>query len=144
MELILPDYSLVIQAIIFFAALFIIKIFILDPISEILKGRGERIEGAEQETISLEEKSAQLDLSYREKIKAARSEAQQERASKRQEALSEERKILDKGRGEAQEILKGIRLEIQKESAEAREQLQKEAGALSRLLTEKLLGRPVQ
>ena len=62
---------------------------------------------------------------------------------RREEARGVEREILGKGREEAQVILEGIRSEIQQESTEARGRLREEAAGLSRILTEKLLGRPV-
>ena len=46
MEQIMPDYSVLIQAGIFLVALYVIKSFILTPISEVLRGRSERIEGS--------------------------------------------------------------------------------------------------
>ena len=143
MEQIIPNSSVFVQAIIFFVALYVIKSFILNPISEVLKGRSERIEGSEGEARRFEEESARPDSSYRARIAEARSEAQQGRAKSREEARGEERAILGKGREEAQKILEGIRGEIQKESKEARARLREEAAGLSRILTEKLLGRPV-
>jgi len=143
MEQIMPNASVFIQAAIFLVALYVIKSFILTPISEVLKGRTEQIEGSEQEAQRFEEESARLDTSYRATIADARSQAQQERAKGREEARGEEREILGKGREEAQGILEGIRSEIRQESTEARGRLREEAAGLSRILTEKLLGRPV-
>ena len=132
MEQIIPNYSVIIQAIIFLVALYVIKGFILTPISEVLKGRSERIEGSEEEARRFEEESARLDTSYRARIAEARSQAQQERAKNREEARGEERSIVNKGREEAQKILEGIRGEIQKESTEARVRLREAAAGLSR------------
>jgi len=143
MEQIMPNYTVFIQAVIFLVALYLIKSFILAPISEVLKGRSEQIDGSEQEAQRFEAESARLDTSYRAKIADARSHAQQERAKRREEARGMEREILGKGRREAQVILEGIRSEIQQESKEARGRLREEAAGLSRILTEKLLGRPV-
>jgi F-type H+-transporting ATPase subunit b len=143
MEQILPNYSVLIQAAIFLIALYVIKAFILTPISQVLNGRREKIEGAEQDAHRFTEESSRLDTSYRARITEARAKAQQERSTRREEALREQREILGKGRGEAQKILEGIRGEIIAESTEARTRLREEAAGLSRILTEKLLGRPV-
>lgn len=143
MEQIMPNVSILFQAIIFLVALYVIKTFILNPVSEVLRSRTERIEGAEEEARRFRDESARLDSSYRARIAEARGRAQQERARNREEARGEEREILGKGRREAQEILEGIREEIRKESGEARARLHEDAAGLSRILTEKLLGRPV-
>ena len=130
MEQVMPNYSVFIQAVIFLVALYVIKSFILAPITEVLKGRSEQIEGSEQEAQRFEAESARLDASYRAKIADARSQAQQERAKRREEARGVEREILGKGREEAQVILEGIRSEIQQESTEARGRLRAEAAGL--------------
>jgi len=143
MDAIMPNYTVIVQAIIFFAALFLIKKLLLDPVAEVLKKRSERIEGAEQEALRLQQESASLDEKVKATIREARSRAQSERAQRKQEALAEERKILEKGREQAQTQLKGISLQIQKEGAEARAQLREYARDLSRILAEKLLGRAV-
>lgn len=143
MEQIMPNVTILFQAVIFLVALYVIKTFILDPVSQVLRNRTERIEGAEQEARRFGEESARLDSSYRAKIAEARARAQQERAKNREEARGKEREILAKGRLEAQEILEGIRGEIRQESAEASARLHEDGAGLSRILTEKLLGRPV-
>jgi F-type H+-transporting ATPase subunit b len=143
MEQIMPNVTILFQAVIFLVALYVIKTFILDPVSQVLRNRTERIEGAEQEARRFAEESARLDSSYRAKIAETRARAQQERAKNREEARGKEREILAKGRLEAQEILEGIRGEIRQESAEASARLHEDGAGLSRILTEKLLGRPV-
>ncbi len=143
MDAIMPNYSIIFQALIFFAALFIVKTFIINPITTVLKGRGERIEGAEQEAARLDRESSDLDGSYRSRIREARAEAQMERARHKKEAQDEERKILEKGREEANKNLQAIQKEIRKESEEATARLKQDAEQLSQILAEKLLGRSV-
>jgi len=143
MDAIMPNYTVIVQAIIFFAALFLVKKLLLDPVAEVLKKRSERIEGAERQAQKLQEESAALDEKYKIRIREARSKVQSERAQRKQDALAEERKILDKGREQAQEELKRISLEVRKEGEEAGARLREQARDLSRLLAEKLLGRPV-
>lgn len=144
MDAIMPNYSVAIQAVIFLVALVVVTKFILAPINEVLTGRSERIEGAEKEAERLAREGDSLDEDYRERIRKARAEIQADRARLREDAQGEERAILDKGRSEAHEHLHQIGMQIQSESAEAKSVLQKEAGALSRILAEKLLGRAVQ
>lgn len=143
MEQIMPNWTIVIQAVIFIAALVIIRSFILTPVSQVLSGRSERIEGAEAEARRLEEESATLDASYRDRIRAGRAQAHQVRSQERDAATGQEREILGKARQEAQNILEGMRVQIRAESGKARTQLEEQATAISRLLTEKLLGRSV-
>lgn len=143
MEQIMPNASVLVQAVIFLVALYVIKAFILNPISHVLAGRTEKIEGSEQEARRFAEETSKLDATCRARIAEARSRAQQARARTRDEARGEERAILDKSRQQAQSILEGIRAEIQQESKEARGRLREQAAGLSRLLTEKLLGRKV-
>lgn len=144
MDAIMPNYTVLIQAVIFLVALVVIKLFILEPIAEILKGRNERIEGAEQEAMRLDAEAASLDETYRAKLKEARSQVQIDKAKSREGALSEEKAILDKGRQEAQKNLAEIGQQIKGEATEARAILKEQASGLSRVLAEKLLGRAVQ
>lgn len=143
MEQILPDGTIFIQAAVFVIALVVIKSFILNPISGVLKGRAERIEGAEQEAVRLELESTTLDLQYKKRIREARSKAQELRNQRRQEALAAEKEILDKGRQDAQTFLLGIREDIRRETADANTQLKRGVAALSQALAEKILGRPL-
>jgi F0F1-type ATP synthase membrane subunit b/b' len=143
MEAIMPNYTVFIQAIVFFISLYLIKKLILDPSLRVLKGRNDRIEGAEQETTRLQKESTALDEQYKGKIREARAKAQSERARRKQDALAEERKILEKGREEANQQLKQIGAEIQKESLQAKARLGEVARELSRIFAEKLLGRSV-
>jgi len=143
MEAILPNLTFVYQLIIFFAALGVVKFFILNPLSDVLAGRNERIAGAEQEAVRLGQESERLNETYLDKIVEARGQAKQERAQQRERALMEEKAILGQGREAAKEKLAAIGGEIRKESDEARARLKKEAEGLSRLVAEKLLGRAV-
>ena len=60
MDAIMPNYTVFIQTVVFLVALVVIKVFILEPITEVLKGRNERIEGAEQEAVRLESAKSQM------------------------------------------------------------------------------------
>jgi len=143
MDAIMPNLTFVYQLILFFAALFVIQKFIIKPITEVLRGRSERIEGAEREAARLDGESDEMDGLFRGKIRDARAQAKLDRAKRRETALAEEKEILRKGRDEAQIKLQAIVGEIQRESGEAREKLRADAAQLSRLFAEKLLGRPV-
>jgi F0F1-type ATP synthase membrane subunit b/b' len=110
---------------------------------KVLKGRNDRIEGAEQEAARLQTESTVLDEQYKGKIREARATAQSERARRKLDALAEERKILEKGREQANQQLKQIGAEIEKESLQAGARLRDVARELSQIFAEKLLGRSV-
>lgn len=143
MEAMMPDVTVVYQLVIFLAALVVIKRFVINPIAEVLKGRNERIQGAEQEALRLAQESDRLDETYRKKIRDARDRAKLDRAGQREQALDEEKGILGRGREEAQSRLQAISGEIREESGLARERLRADAVQISRMFAEKLLGRPV-
>ncbi|MEW6441711.1 MAG: ATP synthase F0 subunit B [bacterium] len=143
MQQIMPNLTVFIQAIIFLVALIVVKRFILNPISDVLKGRTDRIEGAEQQAKRLVEESAALDQQYKKRIRDGRARAQEEKNRRRQESLGVEREILEKARLEAQDYLLKIREEIRRESEQARVRLQREAAGLSQTMAEKILGRPL-
>ncbi len=143
MEAMMPNVTIVYQLIVFFVALVVVRFFVMNPIKEVLKGRSERIAGAEQEAARLVEESAGLEETYRNKIGEARDRAKQERARQREQALGEEKGILASGREQAQARLQAIAGEIRKESVEAGETLRADTAQISRMFAEKLLGRPV-
>ena len=143
MEAIYPNSSAIWQFLIFIAALIVVKYFILNPVSAVLRGRDEKIEGAEQEAAKLAEESQQLDATYLKRIREARAQAKLDRAEQRSQALTEEKEILDRGREEAHKKLSAIEEEIRAESEAAQGRLKTDAERISIMLTEKLLGRPV-
>jgi F-type H+-transporting ATPase subunit b len=144
MEQVTPNYTIIIQAIIFLVSLFIIKKYILGPISELLLQRSIRIEGGEQEARRLEQEANTIDSAYRQKIHDARVRAMAVRNEIRQEALANEKKILENSRKEAHGILEQIRQETAKEVQVARTMLHQQASELSVWFGEKILGRKIQ
>ena len=144
MEQVMPNYTIVIQAIIFLVSLFVIKKCILDPISKLLRERSTKIEGGEKDARRLEQEAAALKESYRQKIKDARVKAMTVRNDMRQEALVKEKKILKEGRERAQKILEKIRQDIMAEVEVARTMLYQQATELSVRFGEKILGRQLQ
>jgi F-type H+-transporting ATPase subunit b len=144
MEQVIPNYTIVVQAILFFISLFIIKRFILDPISEVLQQRTTKIEGGEKEARRIEQEADALDSSYRQKIQDARVKAMALRNEMRQAALAKEKEILKSGSEEGNKILEQIRQEITREVEMARAMLHKQASELSVRFSEKILGRKIQ
>jgi F-type H+-transporting ATPase subunit b len=144
MEQVVPNYTIVVQAILFFISLFIVKRFILDPISEVLQQRTTRIEGGEKEARRIEQEANAIDSSYRQKIQDARVKAMVLRNEMRQGALAKQKEILKSGSEEGHKILEQIRQEITREVETARAMLHKQASELSVRFSEKILGRKIQ
>lgn len=144
MEQVTPNYTILIQAVLFLLSLVIVKKLILDPITALLKARSERIEGADQEARRLGEEAQELDAAYRSKILEARAKAMGLRHDVRQQAIAEEKEILKEGRDKAHELLEKMRVEIAAELEEARSHMRQKASELSVLFTEKVLGRRLQ
>ena len=142
--MIVPDYTLFIQMIIFLVALFFLNKFLFKPMIRVLEERKAKTTGREVEARRLEEESIEKERLYLEGMRKARNDMAEVRLQLRAEGLKIQREKLDQARTEANGYLASFREELQKERSAARAELVEQAEALSRVAVSRILGREIQ
>ena len=142
--MIVPDYTLFIQMIIFLVALFFLNKFLFKPMIQVLEERKSKTTGREIEAKRLEEESIEKERLYLEGVRKARNEMAEVKMQLRAEGLKVQRQKLDQARAEANGHLASFREELQTEREAARAELVEQAQALSRVAVSRILGREIQ
>jgi F-type H+-transporting ATPase subunit b len=103
--------------------------------------RAAEIASAREKTVSVDAGVREKMADYEQRLREAKTAATDERGTLIREARTEEAAILDAARRDATDTLTEIRDVIQKEAAEAEGLLRDRAEALSRVISEKVIGR---
>ncbi|MRR54525.1 MAG: hypothetical protein EG822_08445 [Deltaproteobacteria bacterium] len=135
------DIVLLFQAVNFLVLLFLLNIFLYKPIRKVLAERAAEISASKEKTVSVDREVSEKMALYEQKLQAVKAAATEERNKVLRAAREEESRLIEAARSEAVEGLARIRESIAKESATAESFLKDQAAALSRQITEKVLGR---
>jgi len=135
------NFTLVVQAIIFIAAIFIVTGWIIKPILRVIQERQNRVDGFHAEAGSFTAEFDQLKGDYEERLKEARQKARDIREELRRTGLASRERMLEQARQETQKYLDEIRAGLVAQIEEARSTLGMEAERLSREIARKILGR---
>jgi F-type H+-transporting ATPase subunit b len=129
------------QAVNFLVLLALLNVLLYKPVRKALAGREADIEDSREKTAAVDRDVRDKMEQYEQRLREVKAAAHEERNNLVREARSEESSILDSARGEAADSLSAIRTSIMKEVSEAESRLRIEAEALSRSISEKILGR---
>jgi F-type H+-transporting ATPase subunit b len=135
------DIVFLFQTVNFLVLLFLLNILLYKPIRKVMADRDAEISAAREKTVSVDADVREKMDSYERKLREVKAGATEERGQMVQAARSEEAIILDAARRDAADTLTEIRNVIRKEAGEAEGFLRDRADALSRVISEKLLGR---
>jgi F-type H+-transporting ATPase subunit b len=136
-----PNLSLILIMVCFWVTLWVVYRFLIRPVGAVINERRRRIDDARSEwTAKNEEYDAALARVEDELGQAAR-EAAKIREAARQRAMDERQTTLDAARARADERLAEILETLDQETEAAREDLDRRARQLARLLAGRLLGR---
>jgi F-type H+-transporting ATPase subunit b len=138
------NLTLIIQLVIVLSLMGILTQIVFKPFMNVLQERRNRIEGAEQKAKDLQQQADELIERYREAIAAAQAQGASIRDEIRKTSLAEEMAILERAMGEANRLIQEIKGKIAEESQTARADLRFQAQNLSRVISERILGRSVQ
>ena len=137
------DYSLLIQIANFLLLLFLLNRILYRPIRRILVERAEQMNTYEGTIADLQQRSEQDAESLAQNMKAARKEGFDTKEGLRGEGLEEEKGMLQKAGAAAGERIDEAKAEIGRHVEDVRRTLEKEIGAFSQELAEKILGRSI-
>ena len=138
------DYSLFIQIANFLLLLFLLNRILYRPIRRILSERAEQMSTFENTIADLQQKSARDADALEQNMKGARREGFDRKEGLRGEGLEEEKGMIQRASATAGERIDEAKAEIGRHVADVRKALEKDIGAFSQDLAEKILGRNIE
>lgn len=138
-----PDLSLLAVMAIFVVEYFVVKIFFLKPINDVLEARETEVRTAqelhEKALAEFNEATAQIEA----RLHDTRRDAAQLREKFRSEAGAHRATMIERTTTDAKNLVNEADERLSEDVKEAREKLQRDAESLARLAAEKILGRRV-
>jgi F-type H+-transporting ATPase subunit b len=135
------NLTIVIQVVQFLLLLFILNRFLFRPTVNLIREREKRISDWEEGTKNCRESMQMRLQSYEEQILEAKAQAQEQQERMTEALKKEEEKKLAAVSEEAFRIVASTREKLQQETEVIRTQLREQAGEMSQLVAEKVLGR---
>jgi len=137
------DYSLFIQIANFLLLLFLLNRILYRPIRRILAERAEQMSTFENTIADFQQKSTRDAEDLEKNMKSARKEGFDRKEGLRGEGFEEEKGLLQKATVSAGEHIGEATAEIGHHVEDVRKALEKDIGAFSQELAEKILGRSI-
>jgi len=138
-----PDYTFLLEIVLFVALWIGLKRLWFDPALRIIRERAKRTDGAIAEARAAQAEAERLRAETGTALDQARSEAQREMQEIVRGAEAEQKRLLDEARGDAQRVLGEARARIAEEVADARRSLRADAETIAQEVVRKVLGRAV-
>jgi F-type H+-transporting ATPase subunit b len=135
------NFTLLVQAITFIAAIFILTEWIFKPIVQLIQERQARLKSFHSEAHTLAQEVDQLVRDYEERLKEAHQQARATREELRREGLAHREQMLEEAHAETQQYIEKIRATIALQTNEARIAMAAEVERISREIANKILGR---
>jgi F-type H+-transporting ATPase subunit b len=144
MVTVIPDFTLLVQMILFGMLIFALKYLLYDPILSTIDRRKKQLEELENEinlfSGSVEKKVAE----YEEKLKQAKIKASEMKKEIIQEGVEQAKNVVDAVRNEIPVIAREFQQKMDIEVEKAKTILDGHSQRLSTEIAQKILGRPVQ
>ncbi len=138
-----PDYTFLVQILIFLVLWVALKRLLFAPALRIIHERTTRSEGAVQEARAIQAEAERLRAAQAAALDEARGEAQRELQELLRGAEAEQKQLIAEARDEAQRTLAEVRTRIAEEVAAARHGVREQAEQIAREVSRKVLGRAV-
>jgi F-type H+-transporting ATPase subunit b len=141
---VIPDFTLLVQMVIFIGLVFILNILLYKPILSILDRRKKQLEESENEIKLFNESVEKRASEYDEKLKQAKLKASEQKKEIIQEGVNQAKNIVDAVRNEIPVIAREFQQKMDLEIEKAKSVLDGRYKDLSIEIARKILGRPVQ
>jgi F-type H+-transporting ATPase subunit b len=138
-----PDYTFVVQIVIFVVLWIALKRLWFDPALRVIRERAARSEGTVAEARAIQAEAERLRARHAAALDEARVEAQREMQEVLRAAETEQKRYIAEAREEAHRTLAEMRTRVAEEVAIARRGLRDSAQDVARIVAEKVLGRRV-
>lgn len=139
----LPDLSLILVVILFWATFVVLRKFLLAPLGAILAARERRVEDARAASEAALERQREVAADLDRRLTEARREALAHREAVRAAAGERRQAILDEAREKARTAAVDAQARLDRDALAAREQLGAEAKAIAAEIANYALGRKV-
>lgn len=140
-DLLSVDKTVVIQIVIFIAAIFILNALVFKPFIRLIDRREKLTRGAIEEARELEEKVKEILEEYDAKLGEARAQAQEERSKILREAETASEGIIAKARQEAAGVIEEAKTKLEADTVRIKEKLKADVELLAREIASKILGK---
>jgi F-type H+-transporting ATPase subunit b len=140
---ILPDWSLLVIAVLFFLNYLIVRNFFLRPINRILEDRETEVGSAQKKFEEALARFNQATAEIEAKLHQTRREASLVREQRRGEAVAHRTGLVEKTRQEGQRIVAEATARLQREVEQARQRILSGSESLARLAAERIIGRRI-
>lgn len=144
MVTVIPDYTLLIQMVIFLALIFILNFLLYKPIFSIIERRKKQLEEMENEIKLFNESVDKKAAEYEEKLKQAKAKALELKKEIIQEGADQAKNIVDTVRNEIPLVTQDFQQKLDQEIQTVRQILQSQSRQLSIEIAQKIMGRQVQ
>ena len=144
MVTVIPDYTLLIQMVIFLSLIFVLNILLYKPILAIIERRKKQLEESENEIKLFNESVEKRVAEYEEKLKQAKIKGSELKKEIIQEGVNQAKNIVDVVRNEIPVIAREFQQKMDNEVQKAKLILDGHSKELSLEIARKVLGRPVQ
>ncbi len=135
------DVTLIGQVVLLVLLLVILKPLLFEPMLKLFAEREKRIDGAKKAARATDNKSAQAEDEFNQKMAEAQAAGNREREKLRAEGVKAENDVLAKVRGETAQFLENGRKQARADIATARASLTTRTDDLGRELASRALGR---
>ena len=133
-----PDWTLVVQAVIFLAVFAALSFLVFRPIRTIIERRREFTEEARENAARMLEDAAQMDEGRQEVLAMALSEAQVERDRRLAEAHRESEKIIADARKSTGDIISSTTVSIETEKRSIVHEMEKRAAEIAKSIVKRV------
>ena len=144
MVTVIPDYTLLVQGVLFLTLVFLLNILLYKPILSIIDRRKKQLEESENEIRLFDENAEKKVAEYEEKLKQAKLKASEAKKEVIQEGENQAKNIIDAVRNEIPVMAREFQQKMDKEVEKAKAVLDGNSRQLSLEIAQKILGRPVQ
>jgi F-type H+-transporting ATPase subunit b len=136
-----PDYTFLVEIVIFVALWLAMKRLWFDPALRIISERKARTEGAIEEARTIQLEAERLRAQHATAVEAARDDARREMEDTVRRAEEEQRRLIAEAREQAQQVLADARGRIAEDIGLARRAVGDQARAIAHEVVQKILGR---
>jgi F-type H+-transporting ATPase subunit b len=144
MVTVIPDYTLLVQMVIFLALIFILNRLLFKPILSVIDRRKKQLDESENEIRLFNDSVEKRVAEYEDKLKQAKLKASEQKKEIIQEGVNQAKNIVDAVRNEIPAIAKEFQQKMDTEVQKAKAILDGHSKGLSLEIAQKILGRPVQ
>lgn len=137
------DSSVLVQAVLFGIAFFVLKFLLFDPLLKLFDAREQAVNGAKRDAAGVHSDAETKQKEYEDSMREMRAEANAERENLRSEGLATEASILDRVKADTSKQLQEADAQMSQQAAQVRAELKTTVDALANEIAGKLLGRGV-